>query len=313
MAEDIQVAMATDRNYLDYALVAAASLLAQHPGGGITLHLLHEELDESDFARFEELRRIDGFRLVPRKIERGFFQGWPELRWSTSAYYRLILPSLLPDLEKILYLDCDLLVLDDIAELWETGLDGRSCAAAAVRVAPEHQKKIGLPAEAVYFNSGVMLFNLRKMAHENHEKRFIRLFDELGGRIKYPDQDILNLAYWNDYVKRDLRLPQPSDSGALFRSGGRGGAAPSRHRPLHRHAQAVAARQDHASPLRPIFPGLCGAGRASPALPAQTGAEVAADGEPETAEKSGSVGRLHPQHRHRDPQDDLTKPPMMLQ
>lgn len=46
-----------------------------------------------------------------------------------------------------------------------------------------------------------MLFNLRKMAHENHEKRFIRLFDELGGRIKYPDQDILNLAYWNDYVK----------------------------------------------------------------------------------------------------------------
>ena len=102
MAEDIQVAMATDRNYLDYALVAAASLLAQHSGGGITLHLLHEELGESDFARFEALRRIGGFRLVPRKIERGFFQGWPELRWSTSAYYRLILPSLLPDLEKIL-------------------------------------------------------------------------------------------------------------------------------------------------------------------------------------------------------------------
>lgn len=125
MAEDIQVAMATDRNYLDYALVAAASLLAQHPGGGITLHLLHEELDESDFARFEALRRIDGFRLVPRKIERGFFQGWPELRWSTSAYYRLILPSLLPDLEKILYLDCDLLVLDDIAKLWNTELGGR--------------------------------------------------------------------------------------------------------------------------------------------------------------------------------------------
>ena len=205
MAEDIQVAMATDRNYLDYALVTAASLLAQHPGGGITLHLLHEELDESDFVRFEALRRIDGFRLVPRKIERGFFQGWPELRWSTSAYYRLILPSLLPDLEKILYLDCDLLVLDDIAELWNTELGGRSCAAAAVRVAPEHQKKIGLPAEAVYFNSGVMLFNLRKMAHENHEKRFIRLFDELGGRIKYPDQDILNLAYWNDYVKLSQR------------------------------------------------------------------------------------------------------------
>ena len=96
-------------------------------------------------------------------------------------------------------------MLDDIAELWDTELGGRSCAAAAVRVAPEHQKKIGLPAEAVYFNSGVMLFNLRKMAHENHEKRFIRLFDELGGRIKYPDQDILNLAYWDDYVKLSQR------------------------------------------------------------------------------------------------------------
>lgn len=145
MAEDIQVAMATDRNYLDYALVAAASLLAQHPGGGITLHLLHEELDESDFARFEELRRIDGFRLVPRKIERGFFQGWPELRWSTSAYYRLILPSLLPDLEKILYLDCDLLVLDDIAELWDTELGGRSCARPPSGWPRNTRKRSGFP------------------------------------------------------------------------------------------------------------------------------------------------------------------------
>lgn len=202
---NIHVALATDRNYLDYALVTVASLLSWHPAGGITLYLLHEELKETDFARFETLQRISPFKFVPLKIEQAFFQNWPKLRWSISTYYRLILPSLLPELEKVLYLDCDLLVLDDISDLWATELGGRSCAAVPVKISRESFKQLGLPDEAVYFNAGVMLFNLKKMRTQNHEKRFIHLFHELGDQIKYPDQDILNLAYWSDYVKLPLR------------------------------------------------------------------------------------------------------------
>lgn len=204
MSEPIHVAMATDRNYLDYALTACASLL-KYTSRDVILHLLHEELAQEDFARFEKLPRNGAFTVLPHRIENAFFEGWPPLRWSISCYYRLILPELLPELEKIVYLDCDLLVLDDIGELYDLDLQDCACAAVAAKLRPEHYDRIGLDRKSAYFNSGVMLFAPAKMHREGHVKRFTALFRELGGRIKYPDQDILNLAYVNEYVKLPLR------------------------------------------------------------------------------------------------------------
>jgi len=200
----IHIAMATDHNYLDYALAACASML-KYTSRDIVLHLLHEELTGADLARFEALPRNVAFTLQPHKIENAFFKGWPPLRWSVSCYYRLILPELLPELDKILYLDCDLLVLDDIGKLYDLDLQGKSCAGAATKLKPEHYDRIGLDRKYAYFNSGVMLFDLAKMYREHHIERFIRLFNEMGDRIKYPDQDILNLAYAEDHVKLPLR------------------------------------------------------------------------------------------------------------
>lgn len=204
MTEPIHVAVATDRNYLDYALAACASLL-HFTSRKVVLHLLHEELTDAELARFETLPRKGDFELQPHRIEGAFFKDWPPMRWSVSAYYRLILPELLPELEKILYIDCDLLVLDDAGKLFDIGLQGRTCAAANSKRRPEHYARIGLDPKYAYFNSGVMLFDPAKMHRENHIGRFIALFRELGDKIKYPDQDILNLAYAEDHVKLPLR------------------------------------------------------------------------------------------------------------
>lgn len=200
----VHVAMATDRNYLKYALTACASML-QYTSRDVVLHLLHEELTPEDLAGFEALPHAGPFTVRPHRIEAAFFKDWPPLRWSVSTYYRMILPELVPELDKILYLDCDLLVLDDVGKLFDTDLGEKTCAAVGTRLRQGHYDLIGLDRKCIYFNAGVMLFNPAKMRRENHVGRFIALFSERGDRIKYPDQDILNLTYGEDYLKLPLR------------------------------------------------------------------------------------------------------------
>ncbi len=204
LSSPIRVAFSADEAYLGYAKIALASLLFHHRDG-VELFFLHSGLSPRTLSAFDSLHDIAEFSLTPIMIKDSFLNGWPDLRWSRAAYLRLLLPSILPDCEKIIYLDSDILVLSDISELWKLELDNHACAAVAGRVAPEHRRKIGLTEGTGYFNSGVMMLNPAKMKQDGDEEKFIHLFARYGDAIKYPDQDILNLAYESNWRKLPLR------------------------------------------------------------------------------------------------------------
>ena len=201
----IQIALAADEAYLEYAKIAVASLLLHHcDRDRIEINFLHSGLSPRSLASFQSLRKLGAFQFTPIQLRDSWFHSWPEMRWSRAAYLRLALPSIFPQCEKMIYLDSDILVLDEIAFLWQIPLEGRACAAVACKVAPEHRQRIGLAPDSGYFNSGVMIFNPAQMKRENVEEHFVRLFERHRDTIKYPDQDVLNLAYEN----RWLKLPQ---------------------------------------------------------------------------------------------------------
>jgi len=119
---------------------------------------------------------------------------------SEAAYYRLFIPSLLPEYEKIIYLDIDIIVTGDIAELYDLELgdcylaaipDIRFNADANLR----HYAEIilGLPKTQPYFNSGILVINLRQCRKDKMEKKFLNLLSTLKF-IQYHDQCILNAA-----------------------------------------------------------------------------------------------------------------------
>ena len=91
---------------------------------------------------------------------------FPEKReWTIATYYRLFIPELFPNYEKIIYLDTDILLLKDISSLYLTDL-GQNYLAAAVDVAAtsltfykDFMKKFNLQGE--YFNDGVLVFNIQ--------------------------------------------------------------------------------------------------------------------------------------------------------
>jgi lipopolysaccharide biosynthesis glycosyltransferase len=139
--------------------------------------------------------------------------------FSRDMYSRYILPDLLEDKDRVLYLDSDTLITGDIAELYNTKL-GNNLAAGVRDIGitkddlQGYAKNLGLD-DGQYFNSGVLLLNLDKMRKENVTKKLIEETDRLSDKLQHPDQDIINLVMrdkigelpniWN-YQDEDRRL-----------------------------------------------------------------------------------------------------------
>lgn len=116
-------------------------------------------------------------------------------RYSAAALYRLLLPDLLPQLDRILYLDCDIIIRRDISSLFESvQLDGNLLA--AVHEPPiENQasawKGLGIDPD-LYFNSGFLILNLELMRREQSVQAIFRLLQD--DSLEFPDQDALNIV-----------------------------------------------------------------------------------------------------------------------
>jgi lipopolysaccharide biosynthesis glycosyltransferase len=118
--------------------------------------------------------------------------------YSVSTYYRLFVPTLFPDYEKAIYLDSDICLNGDIAELYEIDLEDNLAAAvpdniiAAVPVFKKYAEKfIGIKYKN-YINACVLILNLKELRKFNFEQKLLQLMS----KFKFPvvqDQDYLNV------------------------------------------------------------------------------------------------------------------------
>ena len=103
-------------------------------------------------------------------------------RWSYMSLLRLALPEILPEEDRVLWMDIDTIVEDDITELFETDLEG-CCFGMA-------EEPIRSRRPFRYYNAGVMLMDLRKL----RDGTYLKLIDCVNRReMDFPDQDVINL------------------------------------------------------------------------------------------------------------------------
>jgi len=168
----INVAFATDSRYVDRVRLALHGLLT-HAQRLVRVTILHDGLDarerEAPLARCA----LHGATLRLLQVDTARLPVFPD-RGSRAAYFRLLLPEMLPvDERKVLYLDADVLCRGDIGPMWDTDLGG--FGVAAVREvnsrwsensrwpgAFRFRHAVRSLAAADYFNSGVMLINVEK-------------------------------------------------------------------------------------------------------------------------------------------------------
>lgn len=112
------------------------------------------------------------------------------------VFYRCLLASILPtDVQRVLYIDCDTLILSDLSPLWNAPLDDHPLAAVAdepVEINPAHAQRLQYEVSDNYFNGGVILFNLDYWRKHNLEETCRDFYQKYPERIRYNDQDLLN-------------------------------------------------------------------------------------------------------------------------
>lgn len=133
---------------------------------------------------------------------------------SLESYYRLLLPSVLPgDVDKVLYLDSDLVVVRDVTPLWDLDVSSTSLIAVpelapAARLVSSPDgialyRELGLPPDLKFFNSGVMLINLRKWREEHVALRAYIYLEAAADYLRWHDQEALNAVLAGDWRELD--------------------------------------------------------------------------------------------------------------
>ena len=213
----ITVACCADEAFVRPLAVAVRSLLEASGAEDLRLYVV----DFGIRARSRHRLRASwpGLDVTFLRVPRGRLYRVPLRGSGTPAHYgRLLLPELLPTtLERVLYLDADVLVRKDVRPLWELPLDGAPCLAARdaaapcvdPRTAPNYEtahaylgsstpipnhQALGLPGHAPYFNSGVLLIDLAAWRAEDLAGRMFACLEANRPHVRLFDQYALNVV-----------------------------------------------------------------------------------------------------------------------
>lgn len=193
----MHVACAADENYLPHCAAMLHSVLVRHSAQGVTVHFLHASGMAAETVQpLADMVVGQGGGFHAHPIPDAWIDGLPRLaRIPPVMWYRIFLPQLLPEQDRVLYLDCDTLLVDDLDPLWTTLLEGYSVAAVANVLEPAMQSwphQLGLPPEQCYFNSGVLLLNLDNMREHQLTRQLLAYGRDQRNLLRWPDQDALN-------------------------------------------------------------------------------------------------------------------------
>lgn len=205
----INIVLSTDDNYVQHCSVTIVSILKNNKD--VNIFLLTEGLTKQNQLMLQNIVKDNHGNLNILKVDSSIVNKLPMpknlVHISVATYYRLFVASLLPsDVDKIIYLDCDLIVRQDLSELYNTNLEKYALAAVyqddPLLITTELDR-LNIPKEIGYFNAGVLLVNLKYWREYDVENRLLQYIKDNYEVIVYHDQDTLNgLLY-----KETLILP----------------------------------------------------------------------------------------------------------
>ena len=200
-----------DSKYIKPLKVMLASLFINNQSEKFDIYLLHSRIKDEEIADIECFVYGYGQKLFVIKIDNGYFENAPVVfHYTKEMYYRLLAYKFLPaNLDRILYLDPDILVINPVRRLYGTELEGYLYAAAHHSVLPAKKlNSIRLYPYKIseYFNSGVLLMNLDLQRKILDEKTIFEFVEKNRSKLIMPDQDIINALYANQIKNLDEKL-----------------------------------------------------------------------------------------------------------
>ncbi len=229
IGNEINILVTLDSNYIPYLNVMLFSLMSSNPDEYFRVFLLNNKVEKSDVESSEKILGDSGtLKLV--KIKETELDAAPTTdRYPKEIYYRIFAAKYLPqDIERVLYLDPDLIVNNGIRALYDMDMGNNYFAAASHIGGVLHfinEIRLDMGEESPYINSGVMLMNLAQL---RKEQRFEEVFEYIRNhksKLILPDQDIISGLYGDRIIALDPFKYNMTERlfAFRFRNGGRSG------------------------------------------------------------------------------------------
>lgn len=202
----MNILIATNTNYIGIASVMVYSLCHSNRNVEIDIYLAYHNLREEDIERLKKIVSFFGTKLHPIDVGAEFARKVSvKGRFSQEIYYRILALKMLPQkMERILYLDVDMLIKKDLTEVYKTFMCDTCpfivCDDIAGRKRGSYEltrNRVAIPDNYKYFNTGFMLMNLNYLRKGNNIDYILESFYRDGSQYPYPDQDILNRMYYS--------------------------------------------------------------------------------------------------------------------
>lgn len=208
MNQTINILCSTDENYVPYCGVMLTSLFESNKENEIHVYvLLDKPLSSRSQNKFSNLARRYSNTINYILVDSSFLKKFPikgNSYWSIATYYRIYAAELLPEtIDKILYLDCDIIVDGSLEHLWS--MDLSDYAAGVVpdicTEMQENYKRLEYNASLGYFNAGVLMMNLRYWREHSVGRECLEYLEHHYDSILWNDQDVLNYVLRNNKMK----------------------------------------------------------------------------------------------------------------
>ncbi|MDO5047035.1 MAG: glycosyltransferase family 8 protein [Anaerococcus sp.] len=206
----MNILITLDRNYLGPLRIMLASMFINNPNKTFDIYLIADGFLDADYQMLDKLTGRFDSRIKIVDFDKSIFGQAPSLRYySRAMYYRLLAADLLPkNLDRILYLDPDILLINKIDRLYNIDFSDNLFAGAS------HTDSLGIidtvnkirlsnyNAES-YFNSGVLMMNLKMMRKLVEKEDVFAYIKDKGKGLLLPDQDALNALYGHKILAVD--------------------------------------------------------------------------------------------------------------
>ena len=210
----IPIVFSTDHNYVMAAGITIASLLMAAEGELYDIYvMISSDVTEEDKERLSlQVKTLSPDSCISYVNMEKYYNGAYEIRGiSKAAYYRLLIPWLIPNLDKIIYSDVDIIFKTSLRPIFDMDLEDNFLGVAeniyhgAWIDYKKYFDKLGVDY-LTYFNSGLLVFNSKLQREQNLDKEYEKLTKQ---KFLYQDQDILNIVCKGRTAFFDCRFNLP--------------------------------------------------------------------------------------------------------
>ena len=202
----IPIFLASDDNYAPFVASTIASI-CDNTKSFCDFYILSDGITKKNQEIISSMKdKFPNFSIEFLQIDaQNLFKNFTTAKSITlSTYNRFLIPQLKPDIDRALYSDVDVIVLGDIAQMYEEDLDGYILGAIWEEYAEKtdnirRREALGFSAQHKYFSAGNLLIDCKKWRENNITEKLFEIEKKYRDRLLYADQDVLNIAFDNNY------------------------------------------------------------------------------------------------------------------